>query len=110
MITTGKQDPWHPAALIASAGLHYALGVIRAQALPASNRPLVVIDPEGEPLGEGSIPANAVLAFGAERQGVTQRLIASADQRVSIPMSDGVSSLNLATAVAVVLYRWKLGQ
>ena len=29
---------------------------------------------------------------------------------ISIPMSDGVSSLNLATAVAVVLYGWKLGQ
>ena len=109
VITTGAQDPWHPAALIASAGLHYALPVARAQALPASKRPLVVIDPEGEALRPGSIPANAVLAFGAERQGVTQHLIASADQRVSIPMCDGVSSLNLATAVAVVLYSWKLG-
>ncbi len=110
VITTGKQDPWHPAALIASAGLHYALGVVRAKSLPSSNRPLVVIDPEGEPLRAGSIPANSVLAFGAERQGVTRRLIDSADHCVSIPMSDGVSSLNLATAVAVVLYNWRLGE
>ena len=110
VITTGKQDPWHPAAIIASAGLHYALPVARAQTLPASQRPLVVIDPEGESLRPGSIPDNAVLAFGAERQGVSDRLIASADQRVSIPMCDGVSSLNLATAVAVVLYNWRLGK
>ena len=109
LITTGNQDPWHPAALIASAGLHYALPVARAQSLPMSKRPLVVIDPEGETLRPGSIPANAVLAFGAERKGVTQGLIASADRCVSIPMSDGISSLNLATAVAVVLYTWKLG-
>lgn len=108
VITTGKQDPWHPAALIASAGLHYALPVARAQALPASERPLVVIDSDGETLRPGLIPSNSVLAFGAERGGVSDRLIASADQRVSIPMMDGVSSLNLATAVAVVLYNWRL--
>ena len=108
VITTGKQDPWHPAAIIASAGLHYALPVARAEALPASKRPLVVIDPDGETLRPGLIPANSVLAFGAERGGVSDRLIASADQRVSIPMMDGVSSLNLATAVAVVLYNWRL--
>ena len=109
VITTGNQDPWHPAAIIASAGLHYALNVIRAQTLPKSDRPLVVIDPKGEPLGPGTIPANAILAFGAERQGVTKDLIALADHCVSIPMCEGVSSLNLATAVAVVLYSRKLG-
>ena len=109
VITTGKQDPWHPAALIASAGLHYALGVVWADSLPSSKRPLVVIDSQGEPLEKGTIPANSILAFGAERQGVTRRLIDSADHCVSIPMSEGVSSLNLATAVAVVLYNWKLG-
>jgi len=110
VITTGNQDPWHPAAIIASAGLHYALNVVRAQAIPKSDRPLVVIDAKGEPLGPGTIPTNALLAFGAERQGITQELIASADQCVSIPMCQGVSSLNLATAVAVVLYSWKLGK
>ena len=110
VITTGNQDPWHPAAIIASAGLHYALNVVRAQALPYSDRPLLVIDPTGDPLQPGSIPANSILAFGAERQGITQGLLAAADQRVSIPMCQGVSSLNLATAVAVVLYSWKLGK
>ncbi|HCL26199.1 MAG TPA: rRNA methyltransferase, partial [Dehalococcoidia bacterium] len=33
-----------------------------------------------------------------------------ADHRVSIPMENGVSSLNLATSVAVILYHWKLAQ
>lgn len=109
VITTGNQDPWHPAALIASAGLHYALPVARAEGPPASKRTLVVIDPEGEPLQPGSIPANSVLAFGAERQGTSAYLIERADRRVAIPMREGVSSLNLATAVAVTLYDWRLG-
>ena len=110
VITIGAQDPWHPAALIAGTGLQYALPVTRTANLPTCNRRLVVVDPSGEPLGQGSLPARAILAFGAERDGISRELMASAEFCVSIPMSIGVSSLNLATAVAVVLYTWRLGQ
>ncbi len=48
-----------------------------------------------------------VLAFGTERGGLSPALLARADRRVRIPMRPGVSSLNLATAVAVVLYSWE---
>ncbi len=54
------------------------------------------------------VPPRAILAFGAERRGLSSELMASADHRISIPMSAGVSSLNVATAVAVVLYKWNL--
>ena len=47
---------------------------------------------------------DAVLAFGSERHGLGAGLLGRADVRVGIPMRPGVSSLNLATAVAVVLY------
>ena len=114
VVTTGPQDPWHPAALIAGAGLQYALPVTQAATLPVSGpisgRSLIVVDPGGEPLGQGSVPAHAILAFGAERGGVSPKLMALADQCISIPMCPGVSSLNLATAVAVVLYSWRLEQ
>ena len=112
VLTIGTQDPWHPAALIGGAGLQFALPVARITctgALPDSDRPLIVIDPEGEPLQNCSIPARAILTFGAERAGLSSQLMASAERRVSIPMTAGVSSLNLATAVAVVLYSWRLG-
>ena len=107
VITTGAQDPWHPAAVIAGVGLQYALPVTRVETLPICDRPLVVADSEGEPLDQ--IPPRAILAFGAERGGLSPELIASADHCISIPMSAGVSSLNVATAVAVVLYTWKFG-
>lgn len=107
LITTGKQDPWHPAALIAATGLHYALPVARADAITSYDRPLVVVDPAGEPLHQ--VPDNAIIAFGSERTGLNPKIMASAHHHISIPMCAGVSSLNLATAVAVVLYRWKLG-
>jgi TrmH family RNA methyltransferase len=103
VLATGPRDPWGPAALRGSAGLHFALPVGRVDPDALGERPLVALDPEGEPLG--ALPAGALLAFGTERHGLSGGLAARADLRVRIPMRPGVSSLNLATAVAVVLYR-----
>lgn len=44
------------------------------------------------------------LAFGTERGGLSDTLRARAARSVSIPMRAGVSSLNLATSVAIVLF------
>jgi TrmH family RNA methyltransferase len=52
--------------------------------------------------------SRAVLAFGNERHGIGEGFVAHADRRVSIPMRPGVSSLNLATSVAAVLFAWRL--
>jgi TrmH family RNA methyltransferase len=72
-------------------------------------RPLVALDPDGEPLGTRPLPAGAVLAFGTERHGLSDALLARADHRLAIPMRAGVSSLNLATAVSAVLFAGRLG-
>lgn len=109
LITIGEHDPWHPAAIRGSAGLHFALPVIRIDVLPSSNRPLIILDPEkGEPLTLDIIPPRAILAFGGERYGLGEDLISRASKRVRIPMREGVTSLNLATSVAITLYTWKL--
>ena len=71
-------------------------------------RDLVAFDPAGEPLASAEIPAAAVLAFGTERHGLSDELLGHAQRRVALPMSPGVSSLNLATAVAATLYALKL--
>lgn len=105
VLTTGEHDPWTPAALRGSAGLHYALPVLRVEVLPESGRPLIALHPEGDDLAPGQVPPAAVLAFGSERAGLSRELLARADMRVAIPMRQGVSSLSLATAVAVMLYR-----
>jgi TrmH family RNA methyltransferase len=85
--------------------------VARLGELPAAGpRPLVALHPEGERLDAAKIPDGAVLAFGAERDGLSPALLARAGRRVAIPMRAGVSSLNLATAVAVVLYAWRLAR
>jgi TrmH family RNA methyltransferase len=104
VLTTGSNDPWHPEALRGAAGLHFALPVSRLDSLPAGGRPLLAIDPEGERLGESELDPRAILAFGTERYGLSEELLARADARLAIPMREGVSSLNLATAVSAVLF------
>jgi TrmH family RNA methyltransferase len=109
VLTTGENDPWFPDAVRGAAGLHFALPVASVEELPGSDRPLLAIDPEGEELHPGGLPDRAVLAFGTERHGISDGLLERADARVAIPMREGVSSLNLATSVAIALYVQRLG-
>ena len=108
-ITTGENDPWHPDAVRGAAGLQFALPVAAVEALPESDRPLLAIDPEGEELAPERLPERAVLAFGTERHGLSGEVFERADARVSIPMREGVSSLNLATSVAIALFVMRMG-
>ncbi len=108
LLTTGENDPWYPAAVRGAAGLHFALPVAAVEALPEGDRPLLAVDPEGEELRPDRLPPRAVLAFGTERHGISEELLERADGRIAIPMREGVSSLNLATSVAVALYSWRL--
>jgi TrmH family RNA methyltransferase len=104
VMTTGRHDPWHPDALRGSAGLHFALPVHHIRAARTQGRELVAFDPAGETFAPRAFPAAAVLAFGSERDGLSGELLAQAQRRVALPMAPGVSSLNLATAVAATLY------
>ena len=107
VLTSGRHDPWDPAALRGSAGLHFALPVDRLEVVPDRSGPLIAIDPDGGPLRPGDLPANAILAFGSERQGLSKACLEKADLRLALPMRPHVSSLNLATSVAAVLYAWR---
>jgi RNA methyltransferase, TrmH family len=102
VLVLGAADPWHPTAVRTAAGLQFALNVARADALPPTSRPVVALDAGGEALP--GLPADAVLVAGTEREGLSAGILARADLHLAIPMRPGVSSLNLATAVAVALY------
>jgi TrmH family RNA methyltransferase len=111
VLTSGSHDPWHPDAIRGAAGLHFALPVARTGEpgeLAGAGRPLLAVDPDGEPLDPAALDPRSILAFGSERRGLSDELLAAADARVSIPMREGVSSLNLATSVSAVLFAWRL--
>lgn len=108
LLTTGEHDPWHADAVRGAAGLQFALPVTAVESLPRGERPLLALDPAGEPLDPARLPPRAILAFGTERDGLSDSLLGRADARVSIPMKAGVSSLNLATSIAAALFAWRL--
>lgn len=104
LLTTGQHDPWSPEAVRAAAGLQFAIPAARVDELPETSRSVIALDPEGEPISSFRLLPHSILAFGPERHGLSDDILRRADARVAIPMTPGVSSLNLATAVAVALY------
>lgn len=107
VLVSGQVDPWSPVVLRSATGLQFALPVGTADLAVASGRPIVAVDAGGEPVEQAHLPPDAVLAVGGERYGLSGRVRALADRTVGIPMRPGVSSLNLATAVAAVLFSWR---
>jgi len=100
----GTLDPWHPTVLRGSAGLHYALPVLRVEPGQVTG-PIVLLDADADGDPDAELPTDGVLVVGSERGGVGEELRSRADVVLALPMRAGVSSLNLATAVAAALYR-----
>ncbi len=108
VLTTGSNDPWHPEALRGAAGLHFALPVARGRGA-AGERPAPGRDrSRGRAAATRRARPAPILAFGTERYGLSEALLERADARLAIPMREGVSSLNLATAVSAVLFSQRL--
>lgn len=112
VVGIGGIDPWHPTSVRGAAGLHFALPVGRAslKQLSASGRPLIALEPHGRRLAPNDLPEGAILLFGSERSGLSEEARAHALGSFALPMRPGVSSLNLATSVAAVLYALRLGR
>jgi RNA methyltransferase, TrmH family len=104
VLVTGPMNVWSTPVVRAAAGLHYALEVANVQWPLELSRPVIAFDPDEGDTDHWSIPDNALLVFGGERDGLPPAVLNSADRTLRIPMRSGVSSLNLATSVAVALY------
>jgi TrmH RNA methyltransferase len=61
---------------------------------------------DGTPLFDAPLPQRLVYVLGAEGEGMSPALAEACDQRVSIPGSGKVESLNVAAATAVLLSEW----
>ncbi|MFP4271154.1 MAG: TrmH family RNA methyltransferase, partial [Alphaproteobacteria bacterium] len=102
VLVVGAADPWHPTAVRGAAGLQFALPCRRVDGVTDIARPLIGFDAAGEPAAD--VAAGGAFVFGSERYGLTPPTRAAVDRLVALPMRAGVSSLNLATAVAAALY------
>ncbi|MGH9092741.1 MAG: TrmH family RNA methyltransferase [Acidimicrobiales bacterium] len=107
VLVSGQVDPWSPVVLRSATGLQYALPVAAAELPATTDRPVVAVDVEGEPLRPADLHPSSILVVGGERYGLPERIRRRADRSVAVPMRDGVSSMNLATAVAALLFSWR---
>jgi len=110
-------DPFYRKAIRVSLGAVFTLPVVRARAWPDDLDELraggiavvgAVVEPGAVPLARFRPPARFALLLGAEGPGLSAAARARCDHLVTIPMSPGADSLNVATAGAIFL--WALTQ
>ena len=67
------------------------------------NVPLLIAEPDGEPLGRSRLPRPAAIVLGNEGAGVSP-LLKGAGRSVAIPLASGTESLNVAVAGGILLF------
>lgn len=104
-------DPFHPQVVRASVGTLFSLplSVVRTRQFLAWVRDqsvrLVVSSPAAERSYDQAVVTDATaLVVGSEKSGVTDDLRDAADELVSLPMSGGVDSVNVAVAAGVLVF------
>jgi tRNA G18 (ribose-2'-O)-methylase SpoU len=65
-----------------------------------------VLDPDAELLDRAPRGNRLAILFGNEAQGLDPDSIAACDRRVTIPMRQGIDSLNVAVAAGIFLYHF----
>ncbi len=102
--------PFLPKAIRASAGSVWKIklesGPSLAELDAITTVPLFALDMDGVPLDRIKHPARYGLVAGMEGQGVPEALRQQC-RRISIPMTNGIESLNAATAIAIALWAWR---
>ena len=58
------------------------------------------------PLSEQPLPSNAVLVFGAEKSGLSQRMLSIAKSIVMIEQFGSTRSINVGVAAGIAMYVW----
>lgn len=100
---------WSPKVLRSAQGAHFVLQIYEEQDLHAIREklriPLLATAlHDAQTIYAAELPRDAAWVFGNEGRGVDAALIAAADQRLYIPQSPAVESLNVAVAAGVCLF------
>ena len=109
--TDAATDLFHPDAVHGSVGALFHVSIAEARradavaALGARAIRVVVATPHAErAYWDADYRGRVAVVVGSERHGVAEAWLDTADDAVSIPMSDGADSLNVAVAAGVVLF------
>lgn len=101
-------DPWSPKCLRGGQGAQFVLPVQERQSLPefleSFNGKAFAATLDGQPCFAQDLRLPLALAIGNEGAGLSASLIQACQQRMTIPLAQGVESLNAAAAAAVCLF------
>lgn len=98
-------------AIKASAGVAFRAPIVRvgtaeeaAEQLCAARFAVVGLDPAGPCLFDAELPERAAFVLGNETDGLSPGVAERCTATVSLPLANGVESLNVATAASVLAY------
>lgn len=111
-ILKGSADIYSPKVLRASVGAIFNINISLIDDVKTlleldeiKSRNIVVTVPIGGiPYYKTEISKKVALVIGNEGKGISNELINSSDTRVSIPMNEGIESLNAGIAAAILMY------
>lgn len=109
VLDRGCADAWSPKALRAGMGGHFKVGLrqvptLRKELQDFAGTVLCTVPSDGLPLRQAPLEGRLGWVFGAEGQGLSAATTELAAIHISIPMSRGSESLNVAAAAAICLY------
>ena len=100
-VLPGTADPYGPKAVRASAGNVFRLKVARVQWKDLEGLDGYGASPAGgAPLAEAPIESAGMVVLGSEAHGLSRKDL----KLVTVPLSEGVESLNVAAAAALILF------
>jgi TrmH family RNA methyltransferase len=111
----GTAAVWSPKVLRAGMGAHFVLEITEdvdlAQLIQQATVPVYATQPDApNTIYTTDLRVPSAWLFGHEGQGVSEKLLALANERLSIPQSTQVESLNVAASVAVCLFEQRRQQ
>ena len=104
VVLPGSADPYGPKAVRASAGNVFRLKVAKARWKDLEGLDGYGASPTGgAPLAEAPIESAGMVVLGSEAHGLSRQDL----KLVTVPLTEGVESLNVAAAAALILFEIK---
>ena len=111
----GTAAVWSPKVLRAGMGAHFVLEITEdvdlVQLIQQASVPVYATQPDAlKTIYAADLSAPSAWLFGHEGQGVSEQLLSLATERLAIPQSAQVESLNVAASVAICLFEQRRQQ
>ena len=101
-VSEGSADATSPKALRASMGALFRVPLVPFEAAPG--RRVALVARGGTPLPSVDLTPPVTFVLGAVREGLPDDVLATCEERATIPLSAGAESLNVGAAGAIALY------